>query len=458
MLVFEDILGTVAPAYVENVEEVETLNEFGQLNFTMLDRKENKLAYQLLVPGTKITVPESNNHYKISTNNGASIGKYKQRTITALSIARDLHAHYIDQVLKGSQSLESCLNFILKGTGFTYTLYDSYTHYAFSEDFGNGYADELLMSQLAKDSNFDFRFINNHINIYKTIGRKNRFLFIDGATIAKISESTDYTTITTHIKGSGKQDDKGKPLVSAEYTSPQAKDFGIIDAQFIQDDRFTDQKSLLNYLKSQIQDYPKVQYTVESSTFDQANAWQTKKYQVGDYGFLRDRHDVDMEVQIIGITSYPQQPQQGKKLTFGNKQLSLAQITTQLQKAKDSTKKYLNQMDAELDSTKKDIQKAAKGNVTGEVVKEKLIQLTAPIDVPSLSLQTGDPYWVITTAEGVKGPEKTITKIAPTYDVATEDKEGLLSKEDKAKLDKLDLDDIKNRLEKIENQLKEEEK
>ncbi|MGK9295839.1 phage tail spike protein [Melissococcus plutonius] len=380
MLIFEDILGTVVPAYAENVEEIDTLNAFGQLNFSLLNRQENKLAFQMLVPGTKITVPESKNSYRISTNNGASIGKYKQRTITALSIARDLHAHYVDSTLAGSQSLENCLNFIFKGTEFIYTLHDKFTHFTFSEGFGNGYADDLFTNQLAKDFNFDFRFTNHQVDIYKTIGKKNQFLFIDGATVAKISESTDYTAITTHIKGYGKQNDQGKPIVSAEYTSPYAKQFGIIDAQFIQDDRFTDKESLLNYLKNQIQDYPKVQYTVDSSVFDQANTWEQSNYQVGDYGFLKDRHDIDIEVQLIGITTYPQQAKQRKKLTFGNKQLSLAQITVQLQKTK---KEANNRVDIAIDMA--NTAKAQSDSLDKKIkeLEEKVNQLTPSTPKPT---------------------------------------------------------------------------
>jgi len=68
MLILKDINGTVVPAFVQNIEETETLNDFNQLNFTICNEERNRIAFELLVPGTIITVPENGNMYRISTN------------------------------------------------------------------------------------------------------------------------------------------------------------------------------------------------------------------------------------------------------------------------------------------------------------------------------------------------------------------------------------------------------
>jgi hypothetical protein len=65
----------------------------------------------------------------------------------------------------------------------------------------------------------------------------------------------------------------------------------------------------------------------------------------------------------------------------------------------------------------------------------KIIQCTAPIDNDSLGLKKGDNYYVVTHAKGVVGLEGFVNDLIP--DVATSEVDGLMSKGDKANLDKL---------------------
>ncbi|KAJ80424.1 hypothetical protein SAMN04487774_1038 [Enterococcus faecalis] len=85
----------------------------------------------------------------------------------------------------------------------------------------------------------------------------------------------------------------------------------------------------------------------------------------------------------------------------------------------------------------------------------KIIELTAPVDDETLGLKKGEPYYVLTTAKGVDGLKEFILKIAPIYAVATETNDGLLSKEDKTKLDHLDPEALEKRLKWLEDHIKE---
>lgn len=86
----------------------------------------------------------------------------------------------------------------------------------------------------------------------------------------------------------------------------------------------------------------------------------------------------------------------------------------------------------------------------------KIIELEAPVDDESLGLVKGESYYVLTHAQGVDGLTEFIKAIAPIYQIATSSIDGLMSKEDKAKLDQLDPVDIQKRLKWLEEHIKKE--
>lgn len=70
----------------------------------------------------------------------------------------------------------------------------------------------------------------------------------------------------------------------------------------------------------------------------------------------------------------------------------------------------------------------------------KIIQLTAPADNDALGLKKGDNYYVVTHAKGIVGLDDFVNDLVP--DVATLETDGLMSKTDKAKLEKLQAEPI----------------
>lgn len=69
-------------------------------------------------------------------------------------------------------------------------------------------------------------------------------------------------------------------------------------------------------------------------------------------------------------------------------------------------------------------------------VSTKIIQLRARGD-NDFGLSKGEPYYPKVGADSIAGLESEIDKHVPKYGLATPTADGLLSKEDKAKLDKL---------------------
>lgn len=67
--------------------------------------------------------------------------------------------------------------------------------------------------------------------------------------------SVNFTRIATRIIGIGKKSEDGKHAVVAEYISPLAEMYGIVDATPVFDERFTTQESLLEHIKCVLKEW-----------------------------------------------------------------------------------------------------------------------------------------------------------------------------------------------------------
>ena len=557
MLFVQNVNGDQTAFKADNVQITDTLGQYPTLSFTFVETPENEVAAQMMIPFTIIEVPENKQRYRIVTNNPVSLGKYKQYSVTAIHIAKDLHNKYVDERLEDTQSLKACLDLLIKDTQIKYVLHDNFDNYAFSEGFGGGYADDLLMQNLASDFGFEFYFDNYTIHIQKKLGAKESFLFIDNANISKISYNEDYSTITTYIKGQAKpivketpdetnggsssggswgwpfpdvgegnftggqlfgvnaggefrpngfhdgldfgsvdhpgsavhtvhggkviiksymgglgnyvvvhSDDgynivyqeafssmsnirvnvgdvvntgdvigyrntdhlhigitkvdfntavgksftndgtwlnpqeiirngiannnsesnveqptetveEDKPTeyeIHSEYVSPlvEKAHWPKVEAEPITDDNITDENTLLNKLKASIHDYPDIEYTLDYANFKYNSVKFNNDIKVGNYGWLRDRFGIDVEVRINSYTWYPQN-KQADTVTFGNKRFDPVEWQVRNQKAFEKNKKLG-------ETLKNQISKVQKGIVLPSIQKELEGKLKEYID------------------------------------------------------------------------------
>ena len=325
------------PAVVTDLSITETLNEFSTLSFSFVANDRNKIAAEAMLPQTRVLVPEIGQWFRLSNVSPSSTGDVRTYQVSAVHVGTDLHDRYVENKLTGSQSLDKCMKLITNGTSFKYVIHDKFNNYSFSDGFGGDYADSLLMNTLKDDFKLEFYLDNWTIHIYKKMGQSNQFVFIDGYNASKIQWTEDYSNIRTKIKGLGKQKDDGTYEATAEYNSPAQTIWGVKQAATIQDDRFTDNNSLLNYIKSQLQDYPTIQYTVERAEFEHhAKLSDINNVAMGNSGFIKDRLGVDVDVRIIGMTIHPQDAKQTDTVTFGNTIFDYARNYNNLQKARKS--------------------------------------------------------------------------------------------------------------------------
>lgn len=373
MLIIKNVQGTEnALKTIDDLTLTQTLGAIDQLTFNFIDNADNKVASELVMPRSIVTVPENNQQYMINTPTITPLGQYRQYAVTALHVGQTLHDQYIDKTLTKTQSLDDCMKFITQGTKFTYEIHDTFSNYEFSEEFGNARGDDLLTT-LASDFGFEYYFDNFKINIYKTIGKNDAFLFVDGANVSKITDTEDYSNFSTHIKGTGKttddSDGKKSSTITAEYTSPLADKFGIIDADPVSDERFTTSASLQDYLKKQIKDYPEVQYTIEWADFSKnAKYHNLNDIKVGNSGYLKDRYGIDVSVRITELVYNPQSSTVTPQITFGNKLFNLTTWSKNITKANKDNSKLSDKFKQDLTAVESIANSAYDSRLFGEVV------------------------------------------------------------------------------------------
>ena len=356
MLIIRDVVGNEAPLRAKQVAITDNLGEINQLTFIVNDNDISTNGCKLIEPRSVVTVPETRQQFRITNATSSNLGNFKQYTITATHVASDLHDKYVKDTLTGSKSLDECMRLITKDTKFNYVIHDRFNNYAFSEEFGSGFADDLFINTLAHDFDFEWRFDNYTIHIYKVVGHSDAFIFVDSTNIAKITQTKDYSNIVTHITGTGKdpnenddEDNKQpkKPIPYAEYTSPLADVYGRIDAEPVQDDRFTNNNSLLEYIKTKVTDQPQVQYTMDFINFSKgAPMADINDVSAGNYGWLRDRNGLDVEVRVSSRTYYPEEPELTAQVTFGTRKKTLTQIQNEERsRMKDLPRRLDNMID-----------------------------------------------------------------------------------------------------------------
>ncbi len=316
---------------VSNLTETKAQGQFDQLSFEFYAGNQGDVASEMMIPFSIVEVPETGNKYRIQSVAVNPIGRDQSFNVTALSIGTELHDNFLDGRLNGTQSLDACMKFITKGTNFNYVIHDSFKNYSFSDGFGASFADDLLLNTLAGNFKFEWWLDNYTIHIAKKQGLSDAFAFVDGNNVAGIQRSEDFSGIATTIKGFGKPKDQpensNKPVeyvTSVNYTSPKAGLWGIKSAATIYDERFTDKNALLEYVKSQLQDYPIVQYTVSQFTFNEHSPVENN-IGIGNMGVLRDRFGTDVDVRIIGTVTHPQDSSIADTITFGNSKFNFVE-------------------------------------------------------------------------------------------------------------------------------------
>lgn len=443
MLQLKNVNGDETAIQAYDIAITQTLGNLSTLNFSFVADERNQVGADMMIPRTLVTEPKTGEQFRILTSNPVPNSKYRLYTVTANQVGQDLHDTFIEEKLLATQSLVACLNLITKGTPFKYVIVGSFKNYSFSEGFGGDYADTLL-NNLASDFGFECYFDGYTIQIAASIGKTDAFLYVDGANVAKISTNEDYSTITTYMKGyAGKANDQGTYPISAEYTSPLAAKWGKIWGDIYTNENMT-HDSLLASLKSQIHDFPDVQYSLGYVDFEHSLQGFENDSSVGNYGYLRDRYGIDVKVRVQSRTIYPQETRTAGSITFGNTTFDPIVLQNQIRQGWKDNAKLGKKLAQGVNEATSQANLAYQSRLVGQQVGTTetgsggslpLFTLKVPDDNSEFGLKAGVEFAVQTTADGVVGLNKAIEAGTTTYVVATDLVDGLMSATDKHKLD-----------------------
>lgn len=231
-----------------------------QISFTLFHTEGNQYAYPLVLEESIIEF--DGEEYVIKQLSEKNIGNTTYKEVTAVhKFFNDMLNDRIYTTITGTKTFSEALNFVFDGSSYTVNIIDLFGSQTF-DNFGNDNRLSLFQ-KLLEAYKAEFKIVGNSIYLYEQIGNDTDFQFRYNFNIKTIERKVDTSGLSTYIKGTGQKDDNGNPLITAEYTSPNANIFGILHANPVDDERYTDYDSLLQRIKDDLQDTPNVSITID---------------------------------------------------------------------------------------------------------------------------------------------------------------------------------------------------
>lgn len=208
--------------------------------------------------------------YVIKTCEVSSLGDSYVKSVDAT------HKFYVDlinsqqpEIRNGSMTFLNALAFIFNGTNYTYTTTSSFNAQRF-ENFGNTNRLSLLNTVLQRYK-AEFKVEGNLVTFSAEIGAKTDYQFRYGYNVEAIKETYNTQNLATKISGRGANTgtDENPKYITAEYTSPNASIFGIIEAEPYSNENYTSVETLTEALKEQLQDTPEFSVTVDFAELEE---------------------------------------------------------------------------------------------------------------------------------------------------------------------------------------------
>lgn len=307
------------------------------LSFALLKTEKNKHAY-LLVEEESI-IEYDGQQYRIKDVTEVLTGVTPIKTVQASHIFFDLVDTYKYDYLENTQYLQTCLSFILDGTGYTFEIIDSFSSAVF-EKFGEDNSLSLLQKAL-NVFGAEVQINNKHLKFYRQIGTDTEIQIRYGYNIKTLEKYVNTNNLSTRIRGYGKKDEDGNYIVTAEYISPNQAIYGIRDAKPVFDERYTVHSELLERIKSEIIDEPQFSFKVDSLELKKMGVL-TEQFNEGDRLFvIHDPLNIDSIARVLEIVDYPESSKPAE-YTFGNFQNNFVSEIAGFQKTKDNVDAILN--------------------------------------------------------------------------------------------------------------------
>ncbi|WP_264448922.1 phage tail protein [Bacillus cereus] len=385
----------------------------------------NEHAYSLIY--NQNTFIYDDEEYIIKNCDEQTIGNTVTRNCKAIHrFFEDLNDNHIYEQISGILRLDKLLEFSLKGTGYKIVIYNNNLPLSVEvENFGDESSLVLFKNVLDKFG-AEFDVIGNEITVMKEIGNYTDEQLRYFYNIKDPSQEIDTNDFKTHIKGYGKKNEDGSYVVTAEYTSPLSKVYGIKHAKPVRDDRYTDYASLLERIKRDLHDSIDISIKLSAVEAEELG-WQY--INKGDYVWcIIDPFDLDVRIRVVDVEGFSNE-YKSSIYTLGQIRRKASDIMVDLKASQQAVKKDINDTKVTVIQTQQTVTKAVEdiSNATVDVTEVKSSLVTTN---KTVSEQGGE---IRTLKQTVQTLESSVDGIV-IPGVATETKDGLMSAADKKKL------------------------
>ena len=301
-------------------------NETWELSVTVPETKRNQITFDLIDYENYVVF--DGQQYSIKQMRPYASGSQIYKDVVATHVYYTIQDGWQYDTISGTKSINDLLTHIFN-RGFSWEVVDPNNVFLKKEqeNFGNdNYLN--LINEILEDYGAVVIPNNKHLVFYPISDYGNiteqqiRYKY----NTDEVSFDIDTYALKTQIKGFGKKkEDDSYYFNPVTYTSPESQKWGIRIQDPIEDERYTIQNNMIEYLKQQLHDYPDVSGSVTLKCAVSLNK--------GDKVlFVYEPLNISTYIQVVGITDYPAIPNKAPEIVLSNTKKTITSILANLAK------------------------------------------------------------------------------------------------------------------------------
>ncbi|MCZ4356167.1 MULTISPECIES: phage tail protein [Enterococcus] len=304
-------------------------NETWELSVTVPETKRNQISFDLIDYENYVVF--DGQQYSIKQMRPYASGSQIYKDVVATHVYYTIQDGWQYDTISGTKSINDLLTHIFKAgnRGFSWEVVDPNNVFLKKEqeNFGNdNYLN--LINEILEDYGAVVIPNNKHLVFYPISEYGNiteqqiRYKY----NTDEVSFDIDTYALKTQIKGFGKKkEDDSYYFNPVTYTSSLSQRFGIRIQDPIEDERYTIQNNMIEYLKQQLHDYPDVSGSVKLK-------WAVSLNKGDKVLFVYEPLNISTYIQVVGITDYPAIPNKAPEIVLSNTKKTITSILANLAK------------------------------------------------------------------------------------------------------------------------------
>ncbi|EFF27731.1 TPA: hypothetical protein J0T25_002286 [Enterococcus faecium] len=304
-------------------------NETWELSVTVPRTKGNQITFDLIDYENYFVF--DGQQYSIKQMRPYASGSQIYKDVVATHVYYTIQDGWQYDTISGTKSINDLLTHIFKAgnRGFSWEVVDPNNVFLKKEqeNFGNdNYLN--LINEILEDYGAVVIPNNKHLVFYPISDYGNiteqqiRYKY----NTDEVSFDIDTYALKTQIKGFGKKkEDDSYYFNPVTYTSPESQKWGIRIQDPIEDERYTIQNNMIEYLKQQLHDYPDVSGSVTLK-------WAVSLNKGDKVLFVYEPLNISTYIQVVGITNHPAIPNKAPEIVLSNTKKTITSILANLAK------------------------------------------------------------------------------------------------------------------------------